>query len=178
MEKLEWCPSARKYDMYMVSSHTWHNSHQCTATPYQNGTLGHLPAMYSDWYLGTSIDCLWRRPNDMAVHETPTCKDVANDSSPHTRWLGTPSSISTTFNPDLTWFHGLLTQIQMEIDASQAWTIPCRQNPDRPRLTLMDIKHETTLWYMTWSNSTRSFSQWRVHVLKDFSAVFYDYLCI
>ena len=56
---------------------------------------------------------------------------------------------STTFNPDLTLFLGFLTQIQMEIDAPQAWTRPCLQQPDRPRLTLMDIKHETTMWYMT-----------------------------
>jgi len=27
----------------------------------------------------------------------------------------------------------------MEIDAPQAWTIRCRQLPDRPRVTLMDI---------------------------------------
>jgi len=56
---------------------------------------------------------------------------------------------STPDNPELTGFHGFLTQIQMETDVPQAWTRHCRQLPDRPRPTLMDIYGRTMMWYMT-----------------------------
>jgi len=93
MDKFKWCLSARKYAMYMVSSHIWHNSHQCTATPYPYGILGHLPAMNSDWYFGTSTDCLWRRSNHMVLHENLTSEDAANYSCPYIRRMDTPFSV-------------------------------------------------------------------------------------
>ena len=52
---------------------------------------------------------------------------------------------STTDNPELTRFHGFLTQIKMETDEPQARTRPCRQLPDRHRPTMMDIYGRTMM---------------------------------
>ena len=200
MGKLKWCPSARKYKMCMVSSHTWHNSHQRTATPYQHGTLWLLPAMYSGWFFGTSFDCLGEGRTIWQYTKTPLATmlrtipaRIPDDWALHPHFNIWPPKRHRA----ILWVLANVVIFRIQ----QQTTLTLHDFMDfllRSRWKLMSHKHGRDLvgnyltvtdpqwwtstggqWCNIWhkSNSTRkSKSQWRITMPKNLSAIYHDYI--